>query len=414
MKPFLHEQLTRSLVVEIASGFYKEGARFLSSRKIRRIWGISATTAIRSLDQLIELKLIAPEPRSGFRVLPEAQERALLLLHKQRSASLPPPETWKSKRQGLLAPNSAQQFRVAVVFDRGKTSGVEMHRQLPPLIVSDLECARSFFTEGMKHNYDIFFYLYNGTASSQNKIVDSLIQNQIHGVALFRRAYASNVCPVTIPLIRRNIPVVTVFDSCKETEALSVNINNIATGYEAMDTFLKHKHRRMLFVAGSRPNEFIEERLKGFRLALSEANIPNSGVQVARIPYNRPISPETIRRIEKMLRDPENSPTAAFFPSTLLLRKFLPILKESRLRIPKDFSIICCGSADLLPEKEFPFDLMGIDFRDIGRVACQSLFRVMTGDPTERSILLDATYISRGSTANPEETACRASRCSSP
>ncbi len=169
-----------------------------------------------------------------------------------------------------------------------------------------------------------------------------------------------------------------------------------------MTTFLKHNHRRMLFVAGARPNEFIEERLKGFRLAATEAGIPETDVQIVRIPYNRPISPESLRRIEKTLLDPFHAPTAAFFPSTFLLRKFLPILKETRKRVPEDLSIICCGSEDLLPEKDFPFDLMAIDFREIGRVACHSLLRLMIGAPTERSILLEAGYASRGSTVRPK------------
>lgn len=397
MKPFLYEQLTRSLLAEMASGFYSEGMRFLSNRRICRMWAVSETTAKQSLAWLVNEDLLRARPRSGYTLPPGFRRRALLLLHKYPQAHLPPPVTWEDKRRQLLhREEDSRHARLAVVFDGVEVRSVAASRTLPKMRLSSSECARGFFSEAVRSKCEIVFYLNNGQPAQQNAIARALLEDGIDGAAFFRRGPRGDLSRIIAPLADARVPVVSVFDDCKGANVASIDVNDIAIGYTAAQCLLAMGHRRLAFLIPARGYDWMRERCEGFQIALAEAGI-ETPVQWIHLPVAREIDGRRAQTLQRVFTGNPSRPTAVFSPSVLLVEKIVPFLASLRLRVPRDISLIACGSADLLPKKKFPYDLMNIDFAEIGRTAFASLFDLIAGKPVNRTLRIDPPYLRRGS-----------------
>jgi DNA-binding transcriptional regulator YhcF (GntR family) len=117
MKPFLHEKLTKALLAEMASGYYSEGTRFLSRRKICNIWNVSEPTAKNSLRNLVQAALLTPSHRSGSILTPGFQRRALLILHKVSGTGLVPARNGESKRMALLRGQRNHSYKFSSIIE---------------------------------------------------------------------------------------------------------------------------------------------------------------------------------------------------------------------------------------------------------------------------------------------------------
>jgi DNA-binding LacI/PurR family transcriptional regulator len=398
MKPLLNEQLTRSLLVELASGFYGDGQRFLSNRKICRLWGVSETTAKASLATLVGEGLLLAVPRSGYRLAQGARGNALLLLHKRSVPHLPPPERWESKRYGLRGARAIR--RIAAVIDGVSDAKPLAYRDVPPVASSGLLCARAFFDAAVRADFEILLYLNDGAPDSPASLVQTLLAAQPEGVAIFRRTSSRSLCPLTIPLLAANIPVVSVFDDCRETPAISININNVGTGYEAGQHLLRLGHRRFAFIMTLPEADMARERLEGFRKALEEAGAPTS-LQVLEVPRHGPVSAVQAAALRQAFAGAHERPTAVFSPVVAGMAQLEQVLVEAGCRVPEDVSILVCASSALLSKETFPYDLMDIDFAAISQAAFLLLTSIMSGMPVDRGQLFTPSYCPRGSVAPP-------------
>ncbi len=401
MKPFLNEQLRRSLLLEIASGFYAEGRRFLPNRKICRLWKVSETTAKRSLAALVADNLLEVRPRSGYRIAPGARRRALLDLHNTQAGSLPPPLTWESKRFGLLAAHRERR-RVAVVFDGIAGRPQQPGTQVPTVVSSSLLCARAFFEEATRRNLEILFFLNNGTRVSRDEIAASLELQAPDGVAVFRRGYAPSLHYMPLKRIARTIPVISVFEPSSDTEIPSICVNNVGTGYDAARILADHGHRRLAFLSTRPESRFIAERFEGFEMAVRE----NKTLELQKLSLpGRPSQGAAHRKLVALFKDRSARPAALFSPNVACLLNLRPVLAEARCRVPSDVSVIACASSTLMPRKAFPYDLMDLDFSAFGQEAFARLIDLIDGRPVERTILFDPTLHLRGSTRKAREKA---------
>ncbi len=404
MKPFLNEQLRRSLLLEIASGFYPEGGRFLSNRKVCRMWKVSETTAKRSFAALVADRLLEVRPRSGYRIAQGARRRALLYLHRTQAQSLPPPLTWESKRFGLRT-GGRNRRRLAVVFD-GIAARQQQPASLSPSVVSSsLLCARAFFEEGTRRNLEILIYLNNGARSSPAEIVDSLFRQAPDGVAVFRRGYAPSLHYMPIRELARSLPVISVFEPAPEAEIPSICINNVGTGYDAACILIRNGHRRFAFLSSRPESRFIAERFEGFEMAVRESGAGEPEPRKLYLPRRREPAGGTRRKLRALFADRTRRPTAVFSPNVAGILQLRAILAEARCRVPGDVSVIACASSILVPRKTFPYDLMDLDFAAIGHEAFALLTDLIEGRPVERTVLFDPPHRFRGSTGRFRERA---------
>src|SRR5690625_344657 len=395
MKPFLYERLMRALLLEMASGLYGEGENFLSLRAIRRLWNVSEPTARSSIALLEEAALLESVPRSGYRLKPGFQERALLLLHRSPGTSLPLQSNWRDKRWRLLRGEGIESARrIGLVLEVQSTDRSRKNQN----DVAALEAARTFFQDANRDGCDVLHFYRDGSPANEDFLLKEIEYAQLDAVVIFRRFFISGFPTFLKRLEPCRIPVVTVFDNYEEKNAFSINFNNIGAGFSAAQIVLERRERRVAALVPSRLSQNLAHRLHGFLLGLKE--FAAHGVAPTFETLQLPVPGESLGEIKERLSDRNSRPSAIF---VLGISNYFQLrnraIKEG-WRIPRDIKILACGNPNLLQKRDRNVEILLLDFSEIGRRAYRYVQKILDGSPVERMFLLPVPYI--GSGANRE------------
>lgn len=390
-KVFLYEQLTKALLAELASGFFMCGERFLSKRKICARWKISDPTAKSALRWLAAQNLIESRPRSGFYVRVGSQKQALWLLHRVRTPKLTPHPGWDSKRFKLRSAleTPTQQHRVGVIVAALPSAPSDMYRLEKGSVVGAWECTDTIFESAKSAGVALEFFLDNGETERRRLIVKKILELKPSGVIAFRRltSYVP-LLPMLSPLVDAHIPVVAVFDDCEGLNVHSINVNNVAIGYDVGRRLCRLGHRRMVVLVPDTSGDYFSDRAAGCAQAWREVKLPPRDLRVLQLPLNR--SFDTVLR--KLLLEQERRPTAIFSTTATFLPGLWKTLRSLRLSVPSDVSLIMTAGVNRIDGVPQAVDTMLIDFRKIGRNAFGILMAVLEGKAVDRSTFVHAAF----------------------
>ncbi len=389
MRPFLYHRLTRALLAELASGTYGEGERFLSKRKICRLWNVSEPTAKTAIRHLLENGLIAAKPRSGYLLGPDFQQKALLLLHTSPGTSLPPPSTWTDKRRKILQPDSsASRFRIGLILDQGKSGPGPLRPDRSDFAA--LEASRAFFQEATTHECEVLYFYQNGKKDNEEFIASEVRRKQLDAVVFFRRFRVQLLRPFIERLLKQTLPVLTVFDDCEHSAVSSINFNNIGAGYDAARILLEKGHRSLAALMPPRRIDNCEQRLEGVRLGLREFD-PAGEASLSVVQFRR--TERACLQLHDFLTESGTRPTALFAPAVSNYINFKRTLAAAGRRIPRRLEVIGCGSPTLIDKREANLELMALDFSAAGRTAFHHIKNILTGIPTDKAVILPTVYM---------------------
>lgn len=390
MKTPIHVQLRNSLLFEAIGGGYKSGQRFLSNRKICRQWRISDTTARKALSWLVEEKILRARSQSGYFLRAGFRKRALLLLHKHSRSKLPSPRSLATSRFQYLPGSGAKRRRIALVwYDNEPVSGSD---RLPPkMLAAGWDWSQGFFSEAVASGCEVHFFVQNLQPEDQQAVLARIVEGKLDGVALFARLQDPGLPGMLRAIARANIPAIRVFGDSQGIDMPTVNLNNVAMGYTAAQHFLKLGHRRMVVLMDSVRQDYFEQRLEGFRIALEEEPAETS-LEILRIKL------EEVAGVSRLFVAGDRRPTAIFASRIEQYALVEPLLKAKGLRVPEDVSVIACGGTVQLPEMERPVDSFVIDFSEMGKKAFRRLHETVEGKLREKHTLIDIPLRRQGST----------------
>jgi len=388
MRPFLYERLARALLVEMASGVYREGDRFLSLREIRRLWDVSEPTARSSLAVLEEAELLRPVPRSGFRLNPGFQKQALLLLHQSPEISLPPASNWRNKRWRLLrSEKTSSQRRIGLIVEDQLKDPVRRRNS----DLAALESMRTFFQEANRDDSDVRYFYQDGTGKREAFILNEIASAGLDAVVVFRRFEAKRHDSLLKQLASYRIPVVTVFDDYEQPSSFSINFNNVGAGYSAARLLLEDEPSRIVALLPERRSENFEQRLQGFSLGLSQISSGNSfEFEVVRVPSEG----ESLRIVRERVTGLRR-PAALFAPGISTYVHLKSRAVREGWRLPRDLRVLGCGNPNLLKKREGNVELLLLDFSEVGRRTYRYVRKILDGMPVERMSLLPVPQIDR-------------------
>lgn len=392
MKPFLYERLARALLVEMASGLYGEGENFLSLRGIRRLWNVSEPTARSGIGLLEEAELLEPVPRSGYRLKPGFQERALLLLHRCPEISLPPQSTWRDKRWRLLRGESAESTRrIGLVLEVQEVDEFRKHQK----DLAALAAARTFFQDANRDGCDVLYFYQDGRKATADFIFKEIGNAQLDAVVIFRRFRTDGFGSFLKRFASCRIPVITVFDNYEESNAFAINFNNVGAGFSAAQILVKRHERQVAVLVPPSLCQNYAHRLHGFVLGLkehaAESNVPT--LQTLQLPRED----ESLAVIKKHLIDRISRPTAIF---ALGISSYIQLRNRAIIegwRLPRGIRILGCGNPDLLQKRDSNVEILMLDFPEAGRRAYRYVRKILDGSPVERMSLLPVPYIGSNS-----------------
>jgi LacI family transcriptional regulator len=176
----------------------------------------------------------------------------------------------------------------------------------------------------------------------------------------------------------------------------SVSAANTPGAIHATGHLLGLGHRRIAAITGPAGWCATEERLVGYRAALSGVGVrPESALVVE---SNFEI--DGGRRAASALLDAASPPTAIFAFNDNLAIGAIQAAGERGLRVPEDVSIVGFDDSDLAPIVTPPLTTIRQPLAEMGRMAVTLLARLIAGDTVEAlKVELSAGLVVRGSTA---------------
>lgn len=401
----LENYLLKTLLLELASGAYPPGGRFLSRRRIMRLWKVPGNTARKALDRLRKDQLLISGHSRLFIVTPEAERKASVLLGRLTLPPLPPPDTWHNRRRRMLSRSEAKGCRLAVVHDIRQVSDSmirDLEEQFPPLdqtprlharrhLVAFLRTANRFFCETT-------FLCDSNREENTDQLVKTLVHGNFDGVALFHRRFSTPNPKVVEELKHRGIPMVTVLDRGGAQTELSINSNEVAGGYQAMRVLLGLGHRDILIMNGRENYSFIQRRNEGVELCLRDSGL---GDHLRIRVCDGSADHKAARNARRFFRRASDRPSAILLLSLHVWPEVGEALHRMRVRIPGDLSVIGCGDARVVSPHYGPPDAVVRDVAELASQGARQLIRLIHAERLPPITLVLMPYLDRGTVGPP-------------
>ncbi len=210
------------------------------------------------------------------------------------------------------------------------------------LIIPDVR--NPFFTDlargaedaTQERGYSLLFCNSDNNLKKEMDYIETLVQKQVDGIAL---AAADQRNKALEEQFKISLPIVTL-DREVYFQGVQAHIHtdNESGAYEAIKYLISLGHRRILFLSGQLTVGVSIERLRGYQRALKEADIDYDETLVLSGPFSFEFGYETMRYD---LLDP--AVTAIFCGNDLIALGAIKALKELKLRVPEDISIMGFG-----------------------------------------------------------------------
>lgn len=159
-----------------------------------------------------------------------------------------------------------------------------------------------------------------------------------------------------------DVPVVLVNCYASDSAFPAVIAGDVAAAHRAADLLIAAGHTRIGHISGEAWQDVAADRLKGYRQALATADIPFDPALVAEGNWQPSGGYHATRKLLSLKRPP----TAIFCANDRMALGCYDALKEARLRIPEDVSVVGFDDDDLashmvprLTTFLFPRRLMG-------------------------------------------------------
>jgi len=195
-------------------------------------------------------------------------------------------------------------------------------------------------------------------------------------------------------LTNADVPFVLIDSYIDNHKVLNIGLEDCKGGYMATKHLIDKGHRNIIFASPIIvKNGVVEERFKGYKMALEEANIPFENKNI----YQQEITIEDGIDLGHRLSY-RSDVTAVFATADILAAGIISGLNEQGKRVPNDFSVV--GFDDLYISSLTAPRLTTIhqDAQEKGKVAAQSLIAVIEGESIENNnVILPVTLIERHS-----------------
>ncbi|MEU0565084.1 GntR family transcriptional regulator [Nonomuraea sp. NPDC005983] len=303
----LYQQVKRDLVAAISRGEYVPDEPFISQREVCERFGVSTTTAVRALNELVT---------EGYLV-------------RQRGRG-----TFVAERQA--SPPAARERSIAYI----------MHGHGPHNsdIIDGIEsvCAEL--------GYRMFLSNTKGSAALQEKALRQALDTHAGGVALYP-VDSHPDSPALSELRSRGVPVVMLDRYYPEVPSDAVLFDNYAVGYRLTEYLIGQGHRRITALWDATDCTSVQERLTGHVQSLREHGIPIAPELTALTTYLR-LPDERRREMLAGLLDRAQPPTVLLCANGYVLAHAATDLTAMGVEVPGQVELAGmddAGPFDLLP-----------------------------------------------------------------
>ncbi len=249
--------------------------------------------------------------------------------------------------------------------------------------------------------------LISSSHSKREEIESALraMRGRVDGIVIMSPHIDAHTLHTNLP---RNLPLVLLNTNLRGEEFISLNVDNIGGACTATRHLLAHGHTVVAIVTGSRGNLDAEERLLGYRKALTESGVPLRSELEIEGDFTERSGAEAARRILAL----QPRPTAIFFSNDVMAIGAISVLQDAGLRIPEDIAVVGFDDIPIARYLAPSLSSVHVDIPALGARAVERLVSEVTVEPPsgQRHITMTARLVPRDSCGctSPEEPAADA------
>jgi LacI family transcriptional regulator len=203
---------------------------------------------------------------------------------------------------------------------------------------------------------------------------------------------------VTVPAALDATPTVLLNCHTRDRGRASVVPSELLGGYTATMHLIENGHSRIGFINGEHWIEAAAERLKGYRQALSTADIPFDPVLVRAGDWQVAAGYEHALSLLDLLQ----RPTALFCANDLMAIGALDAARERNLLVPRDLSVVGYDDQDIARYTRPPLTTVLLPNYEMGRWAADSLIAQCRANLASKAIIkMECPLVARDSVAPP-------------
>ena len=272
------------------------------------------------------------------------------------------------------------------------------------VLISDITASfwttlvRGILDRAARDGYGIIVCNSDEESHSEKASLTTLVERAIDGLI---------ICPTLgnhsylRRLSRGGIPLVLVDRTVAGIASPSIRVDNRAAAREAVSYLLGLGHRRIAIIRGLEGVETSDDRYEGYAQALEEQHVSLVPSLVKTGSFLQQPAFEATRELAAM----KNPPTAIFVCDEVMAAGCLQALKEARLRVPQDVSLLTFDDTVWAQYISPPITCVSQPSYTMGMMAFEYLLNQIHGRAPRQKplddVVLKTTLVVRGSCSKP-------------
>ncbi len=247
--------------------------------------------------------------------------------------------------------------------------------------------------QARENEYYILLTTIPSKDTQNNGIPRFVLEKNVDGIIL-----AGKVPQTFIERLEKfKLPIVFVDFIPRNGNYLSVMIDNIDGGFRATNHLISCKHEKIAFIASDIDHPSILERFQGYKMALEKAKIPVDPTLI--ITDEEEPSRLTGYAAIKTLMSRTKDFTAIFACNDAMAIGILQYLKERKIRVPHDISLIGFDDVESGFSLDPPLTTMKVPKVEMGIESIKLMMEVLKKQSTRpRKVLVPVELVVRKST----------------
>ena len=281
------------------------------------------------------------------------------------------------------------------IGNAGKCIGIIVKELNYPFFTTIAEGAKEF---ARSRGYSLIIASSDYDLGSEKRFTDLFSAKDIRGAIIAPILEGKSEIEHLLKLKMLNYPFVLLAD-VKGITANVVEIDNKRAIKKAVEYLINRGHKKIVHFAGPSESAHTVDRIDGFRDAINESTLVFKKEMIIPIGAHHEVSYERTAKYFKS-RNRKDYPTAVVCFNDLQALAVMEALKDLRIKVPKDISIIGNDDIHCAGIYSMPFTTIKSPQREIGQKAAEILIRNIESPnliPIER-IVLDTELIIRKST----------------
>ena len=248
------------------------------------------------------------------------------------------------------------------------------------------------------HDYSVILANSNAQPEREVKVVRAFEERRVDGIIVT----SSRVGAIYVEMLSQTrVPIVLLNNQHPSEFMHSVTIDNLAASFQAVRHLIGLGHRRVAYIGDRFGCQSDTDRFGGYRSALDLAYLPFLPEYVT---HGNGKSEGGVSAMETLLGLP-SPPTAVFCYNDMTALGAMSAIAARRLKVPDDLSVVGFDDVFVAQYSAPPLTTVRQPMRDMGRLALETLMKLLGGTGSQPNIKVPGELIVRQSTAPPKEVA---------